>query len=315
MDEMRLLQQLGGETGLPAAERLETARSRLETAMAATAAEPLPTVSTARPTPSRSRRPAWRLVLSGVAAAGLAGAIASALVLVPDQLGGSTPPARADATQILQNAAAAALRVRDVDPRPGQFVYTRLQQGRDLRESWTSVDGTRDGLVIETSAAGSRTETVVPGCRNGRAVVLKGGRVVPGETERCTPAPAYRADLPTDAAAMRAFLAESAKGEPGDANAVGKEVLYYLTDSYLRPRTLAALYEAAATMPDLQAVKPVKDAAGRPGIGITWPSTHGSGEIVLVFHPETYTFLGVGGPAGGSAVLALAIVDRVGQRT
>ncbi|MEU5947989.1 CU044_5270 family protein [Micromonospora sp. NPDC047465] len=301
-------------TGLPAAERLELARSKLEAAMAATAAEPLPAVSTLHPTPSRSRRPAWRLVLSGVAAAGLAGAITSVLVLVPDQPGGSTPPARADATQILQNAAAAALRVRDVDPRPDQFVYTRLQQGRDLRESWTSVDGTRDGLVIETSAAG-RTEVVVPGCRNGRAVVLKGGRVVPGETERCTPAPAYRAGLPTDAAAMRAFLAEDAKGEPGDANAVGKEILHYLTDSYLHPRTLAALYEAAATMPDLQAVKPVKGTAGRPGIGITWPSTHGSGEIVLVFHPDTYTFPGVGGPAGGSAVLALAIVDRVGQRT
>ncbi|MFI5488764.1 CU044_5270 family protein [Micromonospora echinaurantiaca] len=316
MDEMRLLQQLGDETGLPAAERLQPARSRLAAAMAATAAQSsAPAVSTVLAAPPRSRRPARRparrLVLSGVAAAGLAAAIASVLVLVPDQLGGSTPPARADATQVLRNAAAAALRVPDVDPRPDQFVYIRSQEGPELRESWMSVDGTRDGLIIETSAAG-RTELVVPGCRNGRAVALKGSRVVPGQTEPCTPAPAYRADLPTDAAAMRAFLTANASGEPGDANALGKDVLYYL-DGYLRPRTRAALYEAAATMPDLRTVPSAKDAAGRPGIGITWPSTNGPGEIVLVFDPGTYTFLGVGGPAGGSAVLAVAIVDRAGQ--
>ncbi|MGN9892562.1 CU044_5270 family protein [Micromonospora sp. L31] len=315
MDEMRLLQQFGDETELPTAERLSPARSRLTTAMAAmTAQSSVPMTSTVPSALRPSRRPTWRLVLSGVASAGVAASLAAVLVLAPDRLGGSTPPARADATQVLRNAATAALRVPDVKPRPDQFVYSRSREGRGMRESWMSVDGTRDGLVIETSATG-RTESIVPGCRNGRAAVLKGGEVVPGVTERCTPAPAYRADLPTDAAAMRTFLIEHRSGEPGDANAAGKDVLYYLTGSYLRPRTLAALYEAAATTPDLQAVEHVKDGAGRSGIGITWPSTPGSGEIVLVFHPETYTFLGVGGSAGSSAVLGLAIVDRVGQTT
>ncbi|MBM0256112.1 CU044_5270 family protein [Micromonospora sp. 4G55] len=310
MDEMRLLQQLGDETELPTAERLSAARTRLTTAMTAESSVPLtPTVPSTRPRP---RRPAWRLVLSGVVSAGAAAALVSVLVLAPDRFGGDTPAARADASQVLRNAATAALRVPDVEPRPDQFVYSRSQEGPGTRESWMSVDGTRDGLVIETSATG-RTETVVPGCRNGRAAAVKGGQVVPGVTARCTPAPAYRADLPTDADAMRTFLIEQRSGEPGDANAAGKDVLYYLTGSYLRPRTLAALYEAAATTPDLRAVEHVKDGAGRSGIGISWPSTRGSGEIVLVFHPETYTFLGVGGSAGSSAVLALAIVDRVGQ--
>ncbi|MEU8298592.1 CU044_5270 family protein [Micromonospora sp. NPDC048909] len=313
MDEMRLLQQVGDETGLPTAERLAPARTRLTTVMTAMAApSPALTTSTVSPTPPRSRRPVWRLVLTGVAAAGVAASLASVLVLAPDPLGGSTPAARADAAQVLRNAAAAALEVPDVSPRPGQFVYSRSQEGPGIRESWQSVDGTRDGLVIETSAAG-RTEMVVPGCRNGRAAVVKGEQVVPGKTERCIPAPAYRADMPTDAAAMRAFLTEHRSGEPGDANAAGKDVLYYLTDSYLRPRSRAALYEAAATTPDLQAVEHVKDGAGRSGIGITWPSTGGPGQVVLVFHPETYAFLGVGGSAGSSAVLALAVVDRVGQ--
>ena len=112
---------------------------------------------------------------------------------------------------------------------------------------------------------------------------------------------------------MRAFVAENAKGDRPTPMPPARRSSTTSPTAYLRPRALAALYEAAATMSDLQAVKPVMDAAGRPGIGITWPSTRGSGEIVLVY-PETCTFLGLGGPAGGSAVLALAIVDRVGHR-
>ncbi|MGK5443564.1 CU044_5270 family protein [Micromonospora sp. URMC 105] len=304
MDDLRLLRQIGQETPPATTEQLASARGRLLAAMT----PPSPAPTTIRPTTRKS----WRLVLGGMAAAGVAAAITSVLVLAPDRLGGDVPAARADAGQVLRNAAAAALRVPDVTPRPGQFVYSRSQEGRGMRESWMSVDGTRDGLIVETSAAG-RTEWIVPGCRNGRAAVLKGGEIVPGRTERCTPAPAYRADLPTDAAAMRTFLAGNRSGEPGDANAAGKDVLYYLTDSYLRPRTLAALYEAAATTPGLRAVEQAKDGAGRAGIGIAWPSTRGSGEIVLVFHPESYAFLGVGGSAGSSAVLARDIVDRVGQ--
>ncbi|MFJ2084971.1 CU044_5270 family protein [Micromonospora chokoriensis] len=310
MDEMRLLQQLGGETGLPTVERLQPARARLTTAM--TAASAAPTTTTTSPMPPRSRRPVWKLVLSGVAAAGVAASLALVLVLAPDPLSGSTPAARADAAQVLRNAADAALEVPDVNPRPNQFVYSRRQEGLAIRESWQSVDGTRDGLVVETSTAG-RVEIVVPGCRNGRAAVVKGDHVVPGETERCVAAPAYRADMPTDAAAMRAFLTKHRSGEPGDANVAGKDVLYYLNDGYLRPRSRAALYEAAASSSGLQAVENVKDGAGRSGVGITWPSTGGPGQVTLVFHPEAYTFLGVGGSAGSSAVLALAIVDRVGQ--
>ncbi|MGC4809359.1 CU044_5270 family protein [Micromonospora sp. DT228] len=310
MDEMRLLQQLGGETGLPTIERLEPARTRLTTAMTTLASVPVTT--SALPAPPRSRQPGWRLVLSGVAAASVAASLAAVLILAPDRLGGSTPAARADAAQVLRNAAAAALELPDVNPRPHQFVYSRSQEGPEIRESWQSVDGVRDGLLIETATDG-RTEIILPGCRNGRSAVTRGDQVVPGETERCVPTPAYRADMPTDAAAMRAFLTKNRSGEPGDANAAGKDLLYYLSEGYLRPRSRAALYEAAAATPGLRAVEHAKDGAGRSGIGITWSSTGGPGQIVLVFHPETYAFLGVGGSAGSSAVLALAIVDRVGQ--
>ncbi|MEH1058379.1 hypothetical protein V6U89_24610 [Micromonospora sp. CPCC 206171] len=139
----------------------------------------------------------------------------------------------------LRNAATAALRVPDVDPWPDQFVYSRSQEGPGIRESWMSVDGTRDGLVIETSATG-RTESIVPGCRNGRAAVFKGDEVVPGRTERCTPAPAYCAYLPTDADAMRTFLIEHRQGEPGDANAAGKAQVKSCSSSTPRPTPFSA---------------------------------------------------------------------------
>ncbi|MEE6257223.1 CU044_5270 family protein [Plantactinospora sonchi] len=300
MDEMRLLRRLGQEVPPATPEQLAAPRDRLLAAMTAPSAPPM----TAR----RSARRGWRVVLGGVAAAGVAAAVASVVVLAPDPIGGGVPAARADASQVLRHAAAAALRTPDVTPGPDQFIYSRSQEGQATRESWLSVDGTRNGLVRE-GEGGDGMEAVIPGCRNGRAAMVKGGRVVPGRTEPCSPRPAYRPDLPVDATAMRAYLVEHASGVPGSVNSIGKDVLQ-LAGGYLRPQSRAALYEAAAAVPGLRAVENVRDGAGRSGIGIAWPSTNGSGEIVLVFHPETYAFLGV---SETSAVLVLAVVDEVDQ--
>ncbi|WP_326561611.1 CU044_5270 family protein [Micromonospora sp. NBC_01796] len=302
MDELRLLRELGDETPLATPVRLAPARARLLAAMPDTAAP------AAR---SRHRaRPRWRLVLGGLAAAGVAAAVTSVLVLAPDQVGGDVPVAKADATRVLHSAAAAALRLPDAIPNPDQYIYQRSQDGPELYESWRSVDGTRDGL-IRKSTAGATEEITLPGCRNGRAAVVKGGQVVPNQTEPCTPERAYRADLPTDTAAMRVYLTEHRSGEPGSVNAFAKDVLV-LAQDYLRPQSRAALYEAAAQEPGLRAVENVRDGAGRPGVGVAWPSTTSIGpdELVLVFHAETYAYLGM---AGSSAVLDLAIVSQVGQ--
>ncbi|MEV5767792.1 CU044_5270 family protein [Micromonospora sp. NPDC052213] len=300
MDDLRLLQQIGQETPPATPEQLASARGRLLAAMTATS--PAPT------TIRRSNRRSWRLVLSGMVAAGVAAAVTSVVVLAPDQFGGDAPVARADASHVLRNAAAVSLRMPDLTPRSDQLIYQRTQNRQSTRESWMSVDGTRDGLVRETSAAGT-TETVIPGCRNGRMAAVKGGQVVPGRTEQCTPEPAYRSDLPTDAAAMRTYLAGHRSGEAGDVNAAGKDVLF-LAESYLRPQTRAALYEAAAAVPGLRAVENVTDGAGRPGIGIAWPSTNGAEQMVLVFHRETYAYLGT---SRYTAVIAHTVVDEVGQ--
>ncbi|MEO3742224.1 CU044_5270 family protein [Plantactinospora sp. B5E13] len=302
MDDLRLLRELGQEIPPTTPERLASARNRLVTEMTKTS----PGLTTIR----RSTRRNWRLVFSGLAAAGVAAAVTSVLVLAPDQVGGEVPAARADATQVLHNAAAAALRLPDATPRADQFIYRRIQDGPSTYESWLSVDGTRDGLVKEVTG-GESTQTLVPGCRDGQAAVVKGGQALPGRTEPCTPEPAYRPDLPTEAAAMGAYLAKHRSGEPGSVNSAGKDV-YYLAGGYLRPESRAALYQAAAAVPGLRAVENVTDGAGRPGIGIAWPSITANGptDQVLVFDAETYTLLGT---SGYSAVLALAVVDEVGR--
>lgn len=301
MDDMRLLQRIGEEVPPATPEHLASARARLLAAMAPTAPAPAPV--------RRTTRRSWRLVFGGLVAAGVAAAVTSVVVLAPEGIGGDVPAAKADASQVLRNAAAASLRTPDIVPRSDQFIYRRTQSGQSLHEVWHSVDGTRDGMVRQTTPAGGTETIILPGCRNGRVAVIKGNKALPGRTEPCTPESAYRTDVPTDAAAMRTYLAERHSGQSGSVNAVGKDV-HVLAHSYLRPQSRAALYEAAAVTPGLRAVENVSDGAGRPGIGITWDSPGGRGQNVLVFDARTYAFLGT---QGTSAMLTLTVVDKVGQ--
>ncbi|WP_198940176.1 CU044_5270 family protein [Micromonospora sp. CB01531] len=262
-------------------------------------------------TQTRRRRghlTARRWGVAGWATAGMAAAAAAVLVLAPDKFGGEVPAANAQAAQVLNNAAAAALKLPDVEPRPDQFVYTKSQQGGSPREIWQSVDGTRDGLV-QQAHAGDVEKIPLPGCREERAAVVKGDRVDPRRTEPCTPQPAYLPDLPTDVDSMPEYLNKNHSREAGDANAMGKDVLALIGENHLRPQSQAALFQVAARIPGIRAVPDVKDGAGRPGIGIAWSSQGKSG--MLVFDVDTYAFLGV---ADASATLAVALVDKAGQR-
>ncbi|MGW0432469.1 CU044_5270 family protein [Micromonospora sp. NPDC003197] len=305
MDDLRLLREVGQETPPATPAQLASARSQL--LAAATAASPAPG------TVGRANRWNWRFMFGGLAAAGVAAAVAGVVVLAPGAPdGGSTPDApvaQADPAWVLMSAATTARQLPDITPQPHQFVYRRSQDGPEIYESWLSVDGTRDGLVKKTSGGGSE-QSVIPGCRNGRAAVVKGGQVIVGRTEPCTPDPAYHPDLPTDAAAMKAYLLKNASGE-GEANSIAKDVASLAAD-YLRPQSRAALYEAAATVPGLRVVKDATDSMGRSGIGIAWPTKTADGgkEMVMVFDAKTYAFLGF---AKTSAELALTVVDRVGQ--
>ncbi|MEV6370313.1 CU044_5270 family protein [Micromonospora musae] len=303
MDDLRMVRELSGNAPLLKTDDLAPARGRL---LAGMGAEQHGGEPAARPV--RRTRRVRRLLLAGWATAGVAAAVAGVLVLVPDRIGGQVPAARAEAAQVLHGAAAAALQLPDVEPRPDQFIYTKTRSGNSTDESWLSVDGTHDGLLRQTPATDIENMPL-PGCRDGRAAVTRGGRMDPRQTEPCTPSPAYLPDLPTDPDAMLDHLNANYRGEPGDSNALGKDVHDLLASKYLRPQVRAALFEAAARIPGLTVVPGVEDGAGRPGIGIAWSHEGRSG--ALVFDETSHTFLGT---VGTSAVLEVAVVDEVGQR-
>ncbi|WP_181774380.1 CU044_5270 family protein [Amycolatopsis pittospori] len=301
MDELKLISERTGSVQLAETAALAAARARLMTEIATAEAENVVPLQ-------KRRRWAW----TGAGVVGLAAAITAVVALAPvEQVGLEPPAAAADPVVVLRNAAAAALKTPDVPPRPGQFVYTKTKQPDGERESWLSADGTRDGMI--KMADGSSFP--VPGCRNGRAQVYKGEEPVKGVTEPCTPRPVHRADLPTDADAMFAYLNADRSGQKGDFNAMGKDVLALANESFLSPEVRAALYGAAAKVPGLRAVEHAEDAAGRPGVGITWPlGPHAdlkvAKPVVIVFSADTFSYLGT----NSTAVTASGVVDAVGQR-
>jgi hypothetical protein len=283
MDEMQLLKELGDRTALATADDLAPAREIL--------------LAKAR---GKARK---RFAVYGGAVIGMAAAIFAVFALIPPAENGlsPTPVANADPVQVLRMAATAALTQPDIKPRPDQFVYIRTQfEDGSAREDWTSVDGTHDGLFKMQTGE----DVPVPGCRNGKRAMYKGPQLLPGK-EDCEPDPAYRADLPSDAAGMIAYLRKN----NSSLNSTGKDIGFMLSSIYMRPQSRAALFEAATKIEGLTATSGVTDAAGRPGIQIGWNKDGYAGDFIV--DAKTYAYLGY---RKNSAQLALTIVDKVGQR-
>ncbi|MFG1646611.1 CU044_5270 family protein [Amycolatopsis sp. NPDC049252] len=289
MDELDLIRERAEAVGLATAEDLAPARARL---VAATRA-------------GRPRRWFWA---AGATTIGLAAAITAVVTLTPaDRIGVGAGVANADPVKVLTAAAGAALTEPAGAPRPDQFLYVKTETpDHHTREVWLSVDGTRDGLIGDTK---------IPGCRDGKAPVY--GANDPkkeGTLEDCQPSPAYRADLPTTADSMLAYLETHHSGEKGNTNALGKDVITLAYEHALTPAQYAALFAAAAKVPGLTALDHVTDGSGRPGVGITWPVPPGSSPKakpeVLVFDATTHRFLGT----DDSAVVVKTFVDQAGQR-
>jgi hypothetical protein len=290
MDDLTLLKDMARTTPLPGEEDLAPARARLLAGITAAPAAVAP----------RRRR---GLVLSGVAVVGLAAAITGVIALgVLEPVG--VAPARADAAEILHLAADAARAQPATPPRADQFVYTETRLGDgSVREAWLSADGTHDGLISQGGE-----DIPLPGCRDGRAAVVKGSEPLPGVTEPCEPVPAYRADLPTDAAGMREYLAGHG-GKPGEVNSFGKNIHALFAETYVQPASLAALFDAIAEVDGLEVDENARDGAGRPGVGISW--TVDGRPTTLVFDRQTHAFLGM---TGWDSVVGHAVVDTAGLR-
>ncbi|MBO2455605.1 CU044_5270 family protein [Actinomadura barringtoniae] len=256
---------------------------------------------------TRRRRPARRLVIGGIATAGVTGGLATAmtaaLVLAPTaEIGGNRPAAPASAAEILDRAATAATQ-KAPTPRPDQYVYSETEQfaqGADERgfilrsKGWASVSGKRINLVVDSANWKERQWTCEEAQR--RNSTGKEPKTLPGfdpgrVPNDCKNGPAYRRDLPADATAMRKWLYRHASGgaRPQDV-----EVFDFARETAgrakLSPAARAALYKAAGTLPGVTVTQGTVTVAGHQGVAVgqTWHGVRSE----LVFEPGTYRFIG-----------------------
>jgi len=275
-------------------------------------------------------RLAWRIGAPSVAAA----AIAAALVAgqLTDIAGGQPAPpgpgakveggaaALPDAGHVLLLAAQHAGATPAMDARSNQFLFidsVEVESKIDARgttvsgplrtRTWLSVDGTRDGLVIQ-EARRSPVRTHIDGCTNGRqAQTIDRPETTPKVA--CTPEPAYLPGrVPTDPAGLLAYVYKIAAAEPewvsissgpggkptgfvrlSDDQRAFIEIAEILYKNHL-PAVQAAAFEAVGQIAGVQMRRNVADAAGRVGVAVT--RTEAGTREELVFDPTTYRYLG-----------------------
>jgi hypothetical protein len=335
MNDLDLIRECAPEAPLPTPSELSAPRERV-------LAEVTQGRRSFRPAAAERRwakrhGPARRIAIGGVTVA--AAAAITAGVLVGTKTTAPAPvtvPAKLTAREVLDRAAAAALKEPAVVPRDDQFVYTKVVGGGGQIElSWLSVDGTRDGLT-ESPVNGKEQKTVQLGCVNGSRKMrtpgrdgkpLKGGhKPIPIKTPvpmdgpivtvPCTPERTYFPDMPATAAAMGPYLERTQGVRLNDLNDLSKTVGFMLESDYILPAQRAALYRFLAATPGLTVEAHVRDVSGRPGIGVVW-HFYGS-KAMNIFDPRTFAYLGMTtwgeqGQVGGAALVQTAIVGRAGE--
>jgi hypothetical protein len=175
-----LLRDIAGDEELVPVEDLGTAWIQLMTAIESEAPS---RASAHRRGGGWRTRTMFRPLVAGGFATVVVAAIVGTVILAPGA--GNDGAAHASPAQILDRAANAV--VEQPAPRADQFLYIKDSGGS---ESWSSVDGTHDGRVINSGETDP-----LPGCKHGRRVMVKGHEVI--GTEPCTADPAYLPDAPT----------------------------------------------------------------------------------------------------------------------
>jgi hypothetical protein len=275
-----------------------------------------------RARPGRRPRfaPGWRLAVTG----GLAVALAAALLAVSTlRLLGAPPGATAQAATILDRAAAAAARQPALRPRPSQYIFisglgtgavfdgatnqiTRMTA--DLHQVWLSVSGTRKGLVRDQPRSPANLHKITG----------------PWQSMTLPPEQAAYPVLPTSAGAMLSYLYRTRQGQnppPVEAFIHAGDLI---SQSYLRPAELVALFGALRRLPGVSVVRHAVTISGQRGIAVQ-QVFHGISDQ-LIFNRRSYAFIGnrevsvsrasgmpVGGVLSSNAVLRIAVVDRPGQ--
>ena len=254
-------------------------------------------------------------------AAGLAAAVAAVSVSV---LGQSPPPAptltsvladavsHLSAVQLLINVASAAGRPQPAIVTSREFAYFEgmvsfgskggpAPAQTHLQQVWRPATDLCDGgLVIEY---GQRYSLAV------RKKCPDHGQLQANPTY-----PLLRS-LPTNPRALLATLRKVRyPGVPADEAAFF--TIGNIQESVVPPDVSAALYRAAALLPEVTAGPSAYDPIGRPGVEVSF--TLGGVAEEWIFDPDTFRLLGEVGLSNGvltseSAILKRAIVDRAGE--
>ncbi|MER5425261.1 CU044_5270 family protein [Streptosporangium roseum] len=314
MDDLQLLKEMRADAPEPDDDRLGMIRVRL-----------------AAPTTAK-RRMMWRM--PSLLAATVAAAVALVLVLGRSEL--PQPQALpASAAEVLERAAlVAGERPLIASPRPGQWLYHKYMQRQPgesrgtTRAEWIRYDGRK--LAVPDGRGGVWVEDIR----------ISGDDLSPQQY-----AEKLRA-LPTDPAELLAQVQSdrhwAVTGESVNARAFRVLMLYLGQQALMPPKSEAAIYRALAQIPGVRVEPGVRDAMGRPGVGLSYePSEPGvgttrdaDGQVVtrsyLILAADTYRYLGrrvvwlrdeqsrggVPNRAGAfyaDAELAAGLVDEPGQ--
>ncbi|MES9538488.1 CU044_5270 family protein [Actinomadura sp. NPDC000600] len=245
------------------------------------------------PRPRRSR---------GLPAVALAGAVAAAGAVVVAAQGSDDGPREirpVSAHEVLTRAAATARLEPELHPRPGQYLYVRSvvawgpgkvapgkSAGKETRERWVSVDGSKPGLLREPCRrpGANVCDSPIPVQDESAPVPRPGShlwlvRELPGLIEHWKPQVKAHTPAPS---------ATPGRGRPfgeWDWYGVGE-----LVGDYLPPRLRAEVFEFLSDVPRVRVDEHATDALGRPAVALSQDS--GGGRLELMFDRSTYRFLG-----------------------
>ncbi|WP_328540543.1 CU044_5270 family protein [Streptomyces sp. NBC_00344] len=302
---------LRADAPLPDSERLAPQRAVL---VAASRQE----TDNRRPAPSSARLPRRRIVLVTAAAAAAAAVIGGVILSLPDRSSGQTAGiARHTATggrmlsaqasaDTLELAAATVAKMGSPEPGPKQWVYeksTSLGQGiHQPTEQWTRWDGTGDASLPGIAPVGSGKgfdpkKLQVRYGPNQEAKWKKEGYEDRSQRQFYD----FLKTLPSDPDLMmqrilHAHAIGDIKGETA-AQRDWREIDVLYRSVLIPPNAQAGLFRALAKVPGARVEKGIKDALGRPAIGVTvnYPKPIASGHLgrqEIWFDPTTYAYLG-----------------------
>jgi hypothetical protein len=284
-------------------------------------------IGAAAPAPGGPRRrrttSAWRL-RSGLVAAALAIAVV-AVWLFASGGGPSVSPALAATLNRLAQIAAGG---RSLVPDRGQYLYVAsasnqesdaIANGKECvtyaperRQVWIGADGS--GLLRETVGRATFTSAAD---RSLCQAMATGAISQPGTSNLWFARHCFSIGPNNDVNALstdpRTLLVQMRRADGGPHSA-GEDFVHvgdFLRETDARPQLRAALYRAAALIPGVQLLGPVRDHLGRNGLGVAYRNHE------LIFNPRTAALMGeqtIGGP-GWTVYLASRVVNQLPRRS